>query len=457
MLIDFLTPYFRFLFGAAYNLHQTLDGLGLSSTSFIEVGADGSLQGGYFSPGQAIVPFVWILVLLTFSTLPILLLAGYVLGRKKGVALVILGLLSPGLLNAFGLLPDLNPIPRTYNIGGTGSLGSAIGFIPLILFGATLGWCLTVVLYDTFKLKDRFRHAYDHLWFLSAVLTGIFFVADTGSNKEAQELAESSSVIRSSSLYLLAQVRVYDAHCLESDLTQTASCRWASRVQQQLNDYAAHHPKIYAELGPHSSRDIYMANWGKISDEEIFQIRNEIKAYNDEQCPVKDLGDGVSAGTPSSGICQRAPGEYCTAFPDPPENLIDRGTSLRTAALASECILPSLVRLRLQQKKLLSVVSENEESKHYRWLFFIFFSIIVGGKIANSTTRIVDMDNRPDAERQRLFSLMRCFFGCLTRVVSFTRTLIIWLFSLIRRLRPWIRARLISVKKLKNHYWPSNH
>lgn len=435
MLMDFLAPYFRLLLGAAYNLHQTLDGLGFSSTSFIERAADGSLQGGY-SPGQAIIPLAVVLVLLAFLTLPILLLAGYVLGRKKGVALVVLGLLSPGLLNVFGLLPDFNLIPRTYNAGGTGSLGSAFGFIPLTLYGVALGWCLIVVLYDTLKLNDRFRHAYDHLWFLAAVLTGIFFVADSGSNKEAQELTESSSASRNSSLYLLAQVRAYYAHCLEVGLTETASCRWTSRVQQQLSDYAALHPKLYTEFGPRSSRDIYMAHLRKVSDEEILQIRKEIKAYNDERCPVKDVGGGISVGTPSSGICQRVPSEYCTAFPDQPESLIDRYISGSTVALASECILPSLARRRMQQENLIAVVGENEEAKHYRWLFFTLFSIIVGGKIANSTTRVVDMDSRPDAERQRLFSLMRGLFRRLTKIVSLTWALITWLFSLASRFRP---------------------
>lgn len=33
-LFEFLCPYLRFFQGAAYNLHQTLDGLGISSAGF---------------------------------------------------------------------------------------------------------------------------------------------------------------------------------------------------------------------------------------------------------------------------------------------------------------------------------------------------------------------------------------------------------------------------------------
>lgn len=418
MLNNFLTPYLQFLQGAAYNLHQTLDGLGLSSTNFIESATDGTIQSVYY-PALAIIPFAAALVLLALLTLPLLLLAGYILGRKKGVAWIILVLMAPGLMSVFDLMPNLNLAPRAYHVGGTGSLGSALGFIPLSLYGVTLGWCLVVILYDTLNLNDRFRHVYDHFWFLGAVLTGIFFIADSGANKEAQELAELSSANRNASLYLLNQVRAYEAYCSEKGLTKTASCRWASRVQQQLNDYAVYHHKIYKEFGPRSSRDIYMSSSRRISDGEIFQIRSEINSYNDERCPVKSLGGGVSLLTPSSGICQRVPANYCTAFPDPPEDFIDKYISARTVALASECILPTLAAHRLQLEKIIAIAAENERAKHYRWLFFVVFSVILGGKIANSTTRVVDMDNRERKERRRVVSLLRYVFGCFTVAVSF--------------------------------------
>ncbi|WIE50659.1 hypothetical protein [Pseudomonas sp. GM17] len=432
MLIEFFSPYVRFFHGAAYSLHQTLDGLGLSSTGFIEKTADGSLVGG-FAPGQAVLPALAALILLSLCAIPGVLFAGYILGRKKGLAFVALALLAPGFLSVSGVLPDFNLTPSKYNVGGTGSLGSAFGFMPLTVLGVIFGWCLTVILYDTFKLNDRFRHFYDHIWFLAAILTGIFFVADSGSHEDSQELAESSYTSRNASLYLLRQVREYDAYCLESGLTNLASCRWASRVQQQLNDYAAYHHKSYKEFGPHTSRDIYVPTWGHISDEDIIQIRKEIQSYNNKRCPVEQLREGVSRSTAASGFCQQVPAAYCAAFPDPPTGLVDKYIISKTVALASECIVPSLVVFRAQQEKLISTIGNNETDKHYRWLFFIIFSTVVGGKIANSTTRIVDMDNRPGTERQILMSLLYWLVKRIYAGISLVWRLLAWAYYSIRR------------------------
>jgi hypothetical protein len=76
---------------------------------------------------------------------------------------------------------------------------------------------------------------------------------------------------------------------------------------------------------------------------------------------------------------------YCTAFADPLDGKMDQENIVRTTALASECIIPTLVRLREQQQKLLALTIEDKRSKHYRWLYYGFFSLVVGGKIATST------------------------------------------------------------------------
>jgi len=434
MLIEFSAPYMRFFYGAAYNLHQTLDGLGISSTGFIEEATDGSLVSG-FAPGQAILPIFAVLILIACCMLPVILVTGYILGRKRGLIISTLVLLAPGLMNALGLLPAFSFIPDKYNIGGTGSLGSAFGFIPITVLGVIFGWCLTIIIYDTFKLNDRFRHLYDHGWFLAAILTGIFFVADSGSHEDAQDLAESSYITRNASLYLLNQVREYDAYCAETEQTNLSSCRWAARVQQQLSDFADYHHKIYKEFGPRSSRDIYAPDWTNIQDIEITQIRKEIQDYNDKRCPVAKLSKDISRSSASSGICQRVPANYCVAFSDPPAGLVDKYIISKTVALASECIIPSLVVFRSQQEKLISIVGKNEIAKHYRWLFFIIFSIVVGGKIANSTTRAVGMDSRADADRQRLLGLIIGLLRNTLRFILFMRKIFAWSFCFIRRQR----------------------
>ncbi len=108
-----------------------------------------------------------------------------------------------------------------------------------------------------------------------------------------------------------------------------------------------------------------------------------------------------------SGTCQSPPGIFCTSFPDPLDGRIDDKVPIRTVAIASECIVPSLVASQARQEKLGAFVAEKARTKHFRWLFFILFSLIVGGKIANATSRAIELDKRPEQEKQRSLKLLR--------------------------------------------------
>jgi hypothetical protein len=68
----------------------------------------------------------------------------------------------------------------------------------------------------------------------------------------------------------------------------------------------------------------------------------------------------------------------------------------RTVAIASECIIPLLVASRARQEKLKAVVADKARTKHFRWLFFILFSLVAGGKVTNATSRAMELDKRPE-------------------------------------------------------------
>jgi hypothetical protein len=82
------------------------------------------------------------------------------------------------------------------------------------------------------------------------------------------------------------------------------------------------------------------------------------------------------------------------------------------------------------------IVSQNNRNKHYRWLFFILFSAIVGGKIATATSQAMRLDARETEEKQRLWRTARsagaaainllaigrsCVFAMFHRVLSTAR------------------------------------
>ena len=400
----FFVPYIQFLLGAAYNIAQTIEGLRPTSLTFIVGGADSRMELSYFAPLEVIVG---ILLLYSFLLVGLIVVAAYILGRRIGAFTALLLLALPGVAAMFGLWPNINYSPETIVIGDTGKLGSPWGMFPLVLMGLLTGWSVVLILSDLLDFKDKFRHFYDHFWYSTAILTGVFFVTDSNISAGVRELQQANQSARQASAYLLQQVKAYDLQCQKDTSIGTASCAWASEVQQTLSDFTIVDERVFPTIGPKSSTEIYSPLGYKLSPQQILTIRSELKAYNDARCPVKVIGEGARQMSRSSATCQRPPAIFCTSFPDPFDGHVEKDETYRTVAIASECIIPSLVALRARHEKLGAVVADNARTKHFRWLFFILFSLVAGGKVANATSRAIELDKRPEQEKQRLLKLLR--------------------------------------------------
>lgn len=192
MLQTFFHPYVSTLHGAAWNIQQNMEGLGIASSNFVLRDPHGHIASSYWSPEQATIPLLGMLALGSLALAVLFVVSGYVLGRKRG-ALGAAGLLAlPGCLNLVSLWPMLRYLPDRFDIGGTGALGAPPGFLPLLAFGVLLGWCLTILLADILPLGDRFGHLYDHLWCTAGLVAAVFFVADAGVGGGREETGGKS-------------------------------------------------------------------------------------------------------------------------------------------------------------------------------------------------------------------------------------------------------------------------
>ncbi|VVM75384.1 hypothetical protein PS664_02007 [Pseudomonas fluorescens] len=247
LFIKWFEPYYRFLRGGAYSLEQSFDGLHWMSTNFVVRDDSGKIVDSYWSPDEALaIPFALLLLSVVFL-LPVLLAAFYTLRKTGGVVVGLIILIAPGVLNVFGLFPDVNYIPRRYVLDGTGTLGQPAGFIPILLLAMLWGWALIVLVYDNFNLGERFRQLYDHLWFPTALAAAVFFVADSDSNTTLESVKEHGKVVRARAGFLLAQVERYDAYCQSSGTSGKVSYKWASDIYDDLYSLNIH-PQSYLRL-----------------------------------------------------------------------------------------------------------------------------------------------------------------------------------------------------------------
>lgn len=406
-IASFFHPYAKFLHGAAYNLHQVLEGLDVVSSSFTERDAAGKIIAGYWSPDQAMVITLGYLVMLSLLVIPMLAAAAYTVGKKQGLLTFLTLLLLPGVLNCAGLFPTINYLPTRYTIHGVGNLGSEIGLIPLLMLCAIIGWGIMVLAYDNLNLTDRFRQVYDHFWFPMALVAAVFFVSDNGASEDNAMLKGTTAGIQEASGYLLSQIRRYDDYCKANGLSDLKSCQWSRYSQWTFTKIKEGEANYFITFAPDDSKGFYSASRWTLSDDDVISIRKEIAEYNQKLCPVKNLSRDISQSSPISSTCEYVPHYFCSVKPDGPQGLVSDGIGSHTVALASECIIPRLAAAKPYLKQLSALVGRHDQAKNHRWLYFLAVAAAVGAKVALATTKLCLIDARPVADRRRVFRAAR--------------------------------------------------
>ncbi|WP_322005174.1 hypothetical protein [Paraburkholderia tropica] len=418
--IVFLYPYKQLLDSAAWTLQQGLDGYGVKVGMF-DRAAQGDMSPFFSSVLSHHEYFFDVLRGISVLLMMLLIVAGYILARKKGVLAVLVISVIPGVLSMVSLWPATTLLPDTYVEGGHGVMGSGWGMGVLVAIGMLSGWCLMLILVDLRRLDEKFWHVYDHVWVIAGLLAAVIFVADTQVNFHKQKLDEDSHTTQAASAYLAKQAVGYVRWCRENDMRAIVSCRWASLVQQKLLDYSTQHTLLYQEFGPQNSAQIYAWPAKAASPAEIEAIRTEIAAYNEKTCPIIHLGGAFSRTASPSPECLATPPQYGSALPDPFGGRQTQGDLGIPVALDIESIVPTLVRLRDSQERMQAKVDADNHTKYVRWLYYLFFSVIVGGKVAGSTVKLEKLDKREVVESRRSCHFV-CRVACL--LLRFVQTLL---------------------------------
>jgi hypothetical protein len=87
MLGRFFDPYVRLLMRAAWSAQQNLVASGKWSPSITHYDSDGVFASGEINLAASLMPLLGPLALIVICGLPLLLLASYVLGKRRGVVI----------------------------------------------------------------------------------------------------------------------------------------------------------------------------------------------------------------------------------------------------------------------------------------------------------------------------------------------------------------------------------
>ena len=389
VFIKFLQPYVLMLLGMTYSLQQVLEGLGINKTRFEPwKNGSGAIVGSMLDVDSSLVlPMLAVLVFCVVWFF-LILIALRAIWEGRAMVIGVLLLVIPGFLSIVGAWPEVQWLPYVI---GSGYVGNPWGMLLLQVFAMTSGWALTVLLTHWLGLDDRFRHGYDQFWYALAILAGLFFVADLNANRQRDDLRQSVATSRAASSYLLNQVQRLDEACQSGAVKLALACRWARSSQWQLERYAQYGENLFWQLGPEQEWRIYTGSATAQNDNVVDALRQELHQYNLQMCPVTDLGGGATQSSRVSRSCQTSPTDFCTAYPSRKLASVDPiEARLRTVAIANECIVPTLHRLKVEQVALAAVVDDNAKAWYLRTMFFIFVAFVAGGKVANASVPMTE-------------------------------------------------------------------
>jgi hypothetical protein len=138
MLLTFLYPYVSILHGAAWNIQQNMEGLGIASSNVVQRDPHGHVVSSYWSPAQATIPLLGMLALCSLALAVLFVLSGYVLGRKRG-AIGIVAFAGAAWVPPSGFaVAEAALSSRPIRHQRDRALGAPLGFLPLLALGVLL-------------------------------------------------------------------------------------------------------------------------------------------------------------------------------------------------------------------------------------------------------------------------------------------------------------------------------
>ena len=241
----FIKPYVYVSHLAAYGLAQNLEGVGLF----------GYLNGIY-EPG---IPFLLLnldptigvrkltgLILVLFPVfLLIVIRGGFVLGRRVG-ALVLLGVLVPGVISAIGFNLEISNYAPEEFLLGPGYLGGLWNSGVIFILSFVLGWGGVLIISNFFK-SQKFKHVYDHLWCCMPLIGCLYLVIASQTKFDESQVIELNQSIQSYLQFYQEGYSLLEMECSTNLLLATESliCGKVSKASRLLSRQAiSSDPKV---------------------------------------------------------------------------------------------------------------------------------------------------------------------------------------------------------------------
>lgn len=403
-LFEFFTPYLKICHIAAWGIAQNLEGIGLFGylNNYYVSGVPYPVWNLSPTQGVTLVSLVYTALLLFLFLVNIR--AAFYLGKGYGYA-ALSAWLIPGVLTIAGVSFDvatLGPDKFEYGQGFPGNLGSAV--INLLLF-MILGWSVITLIGAWFH-REKFKHAYDHIWYPLALMAAVYFVVDAGFDSYQRDFKHSDEKITQYlNLYSTSAASAVAACEKSPSLFQQAEhlCTTLGGLQSEI--------KVDLEFSGELRARSQLSRWVTLlaggKDEALSR---EINIANMWACDQGHLR------------------ENCTRIP--------MDAALKTADLDTTYLFPpndyavAIEKHQLALVKADSKIREVQQSRNYRYFAFLGVAFLAGGKVSNSTRSL-----SRNGEEKPISWLLLLFRKLLSASVQLGGWALSWIAKIIQPFR----------------------
>ncbi|OUJ14915.1 hypothetical protein [Acetobacter sp. DsW_063] len=446
MLRAFFAPYLFALSRASWAVQQNLISLGIQLHTIVPPNASPPLITVFDADqGRAII--LGSLVLAAAVEACLIALAALTLRRPIFASAIFLLIALPGLLSLCGA-PVINPDPKEIIFGSPGRIGDVPGYATLAIMALVGGWSLSILLADLFRLPKERWDLFEHLWIIVGLSTGLFFVVDAAKIQDAADYTQKEQSMHGNSAWLMHQADRYADWCHRTGNDQLTSCIWTENLHAVLLEQSTETLSSFEELSP-DSLAMWYGNFRKAASLETeAAIRREIDAYNAATCPATQSHGGYSITKPSEK-CEVPPPVFCQyaykyGGTDDPDRIF------RPVALATECVLPTLLTLREEAKPLVASRDENGREKTIKWgPFYLTVAFLAGIKLAGSTLKGLKIEKNRDPDRdwvkEKIIKLLLLFKKNPHQSKKMKQKIFLWGVVIIFALAFALRKRIVSM------------
>ncbi len=135
------------------------------------------------------------------------------------------------------------------------------------------------------------------------------------------------------------------------------------------------------------------------------RIRREIADYNQKVCPVEDLSNGVKRLSPPLSPMPSYPSAILHRVSRRPRRQGFRDLHVGFCRPRVRMRDPKLDPLPTDGMRLAREAEQDNRYRNYRWMYFLGFSVWLGGKLAGATAKLASFNERSVSETRRVLRL----------------------------------------------------